>query len=258
MIIQKLAELLESCSGDTPKFPPTLLYNEGWLLRLMLEWFWTHPIPATPFTCAANARWFSEALLPSAFLARHKGDHLAESWTHADGVVGHFQIGGQSKAGLSLLPTATQLVVLEAKLFSGLSAGVQHAKYFDQAARNVACIAEVLRRAQRCAADMAQLGFYVLAPQAQIQQQVFTQQLSHEAISNKVAQRVQAYEGEKDEWHRDWFEPMLPSIQIGLISWEEIIATVRGCDSASAAALNEFYRRAVVFNAGTGEGLGEH
>ena len=36
---------------------------------------------------------------------------------------------------------------LKAKLFSSLSPGVQNATYFDQAARSVACIAEVLSRA---------------------------------------------------------------------------------------------------------------
>ena len=33
-------------------------------------------------------KWYSEALLPSAFLARVREDKLAEFWTHADGVIG--------------------------------------------------------------------------------------------------------------------------------------------------------------------------
>lgn len=248
MNIQRITALLESCTSDSPKFPPTLLYNEGWLLRLALDWFSNHPVPAHTLTCSENARWFSEALLPSAFLSRHKGDRLAEASTHADGVVGHFQIGGQNKTGLSLLPDATQFVVLEAKLLSGLSAGVNYASYFDQAARSVACIAEVLCRADRHASDMAHLGFYVLAPRAQIQQGTFTEQISRESISNKVAQRVQAYDGAKDKWHREWFQPIFPSIKVGLISWEEIITTVQEYDSVSAAGLEEFYRRAIAFN----------
>jgi hypothetical protein len=29
-------------------------------------------------------------MVPSAFRASERGDKLAESWTHADGVIGHF------------------------------------------------------------------------------------------------------------------------------------------------------------------------
>ena len=79
-----------------------LQYNEGWLLRVVLDWFSRHKIPNHLLNFQVNARWFSEALLPLVFLARHRGDPLAENWTHADGVVGHFTIGDQGKADLSL------------------------------------------------------------------------------------------------------------------------------------------------------------
>lgn len=249
MTIQKIAALLESCASDSPKFPPTLLYNEGWLLRLALEWFSAHRLPGHPFACAENARWFSEALLPSPFLSLHHGDPLAEASTHADGVVGHFKIGDPSKTGLALLPHATQLVVLEAKLFSQLSAGVKNAGYFDQAARIVACIAEVLCRADRPAFQMTHLGFYVVVPQSQIEKGIFAEQISRESISDKVAKRVQAYHGAKDTWYREWFQPVLPSIKMGLISWEEIIAEVQEVDPVSAAGLGDFYQRTIAFNA---------
>ena len=248
MTIQKITALLESCTSAAPKFPPTLLYNEGWLLRLVLDWFSTHPVPDHPLTCSENAQWFSEALLPSPFLSRYKGDHLAETWTHADGVIGHFQIGGKNRTGLSLVRAATQLVVLEAKLFSGLSVSVKNALYYDQAARNVACIAEVLHRAHRRSVDMTQLGFYLLAPQAQIQKGVFAKQLCPESIRHKVAQRVAAYEGTKEQWHREWLQSTLPALKIGLISWEEIIATVQECDSVAGAGLEAFYQKALMFN----------
>lgn len=253
MTLERVHALLDTCTTDTPVFPPTQLYNEGWLLRLALDWFSTHPVLDHPFTFSENTRWFSEALIPSAFLARHKGDRLAETWSHADGVVGHFQIGDKNKGGLSLLRDATQFVVLEAKLFSGLSAGVTYATYFDQAARNVACIAEVLCRANRHPSAMKQLGFYVIAPQAQIEKGSFTKQLSQESIRDKVAKRVEAYAdsedaGCKNEWHRTWFQPLLSSIKIGVISWEAIIATVQESDKVSAEGLAEFYEKAIEFN----------
>ena len=144
--LKSIQEMLLSAVSSQPLFPPTLLYNEGWLLRLVLDWFSRHSVQDHPLTFAAGSRWFSEALLPSPFPARYRGDKLAENWTHADGVVGHFQIGKKGRTDLKLLPGATQFIVLEAKIFSSLSPGVTHASYYDQAARTVACMAEVLRR----------------------------------------------------------------------------------------------------------------
>jgi hypothetical protein len=74
-----IQRMLRAASGGRPLFPPTLLYNEGWLLRLVLDWFSRHDVQGHPLSFRAWARWFSEALLPSAFLARHRGDRLAES-----------------------------------------------------------------------------------------------------------------------------------------------------------------------------------
>jgi hypothetical protein len=31
--------MLELCATENTLFPPTILYNEGWMLRLILDWF---------------------------------------------------------------------------------------------------------------------------------------------------------------------------------------------------------------------------
>jgi hypothetical protein len=103
------------------------------MLRLVLDWFATTGHQGHPLSFQSGARWDSEALLPSQFLARHRGYPLAESWTHADGVVGHFLLR-PGRGDLSLKPGARQLVVTEAKMFSGLSVRTTRAKDFDQAA----------------------------------------------------------------------------------------------------------------------------
>src|SRR5205814_10158969 len=128
-----------------------------------IDWFAGHGGDRYPMSPRLGARWFSEAWLPSAFLPRYRGDRLAESRTHADGVVGHFTIGDPGTSGLSLSPDAHQLVVVEGKLYNRLSAGVRNAPYYDQAARTVACMAEILRRAGRPAESMDDLAFLVIA-----------------------------------------------------------------------------------------------
>ena len=248
MELERICAMLESCATESPLFPPTLLYNEGWLLRLVLDWFSTHGVPDHPLNFSENAQWYSEALLPSAFLARHTGDGLAESWTHADGVVGHFLVGNGSKTGLSLLPRATHFVVLEAKMFSGLSPGVKNAKYFDQAARNVACIAEVFHRANLPPQTAFQVGFYVLAPHSQIERGVFDEVMNRDSIQRKVERRVQEYLGDRDQWYSEWFQPTFQKAEVETVSWEELIAIIGEQESTSAVSIEAFYRRCVDFN----------
>lgn len=151
MIFKRIEALLKSCETDFPLMPPTQLYNEGWMLRLTVDRFASIDLKNEPHPLAvpSECRWYSDALLPSAFIAKSRGDSRAESWTHADGVIGHFDIGNGAKGNMTLLTDAKHFVVLEAKMFSKLSAGVKNATYFNQAARNVACMAEVLKHAGR-------------------------------------------------------------------------------------------------------------
>ena len=196
----------------------------------------------------SRGTWFSEAKLPSAFLPRSLGDPLAESHTNADGVIGEIVVGSTGKSDLVLNENASHFVVLEAKLFSLLSKGVTHASFFDQAARNVACIAEVLHRAGVRPGDMDSVGFYVLAPKAQIDQGFFSEQLSKESVRSKVKQRVEAYEGERDDWFEEAFRPLMDVIQIGEISWESLIEDVQEADLGFGAELGELYEDCLRFN----------
>lgn len=154
-------------------FLPLSSINEGWMLRLVLDWFSRNPNVDHELRFSENSQWYSEALLPSAFLQNSGEKKLAESWTHADGVIGHFSIGEGGKADLSLDKNATQFVVTEAKMFSELSAGVTNAPYFNQAARTVACMAEISRIAGIAPKSFDNIAFYVLAPEKKNKRRCF-------------------------------------------------------------------------------------
>ena len=83
------------------------------------------------------------------------------------------RIRGVLCAEANLLPNAKQLVVIEAKLGSGLSGGVKNAPNFDQAARNVACMANMLHRRNLAPTSFDRLGFHVVAPKRQVDGGVF-------------------------------------------------------------------------------------
>ena len=248
MILSKVQSLLESCSTAKACFPPTILYNEGWMLRLTLDFFLTLRIPNHILSVPEGSRWYSEALLPSTFLPRSRSDSLAESWTHADGVIGHFKIGKGAKANLVLSTDATHFVVLEAKMFSKLSPGVKHASYFDQAARNVACMAEAIKGAGCSPSKFTSLGFYVLAPKTKIQKRIFAENLSKDSIKGKVERRVKEYEGKKDNWFLKYFTPALNCMKIEALSWEELIDTIRIYDPNTIHELEEFYKLCLQYN----------
>ena len=246
--MQAFLNLVSSMDYEKPNFPPTIIFNEGWLLRLVVDWFSASENSDHPLSFPNDGHWFSEARLPSAFLARERGDPLAESHTNADGVIGQLKIGTKGKTDLVLTTNATHFVVLEAKMYSGLSKGVKNAPYFNQAARNVACIAEVLKRGDCHPDSFTQLGFYVLAPNEQIKSRTFSRHLEKKSINEKVDKRVSAYKGERDEWFKDWFTPTLDVIDIRSISWESILDVIGENDTKTGDSLNEYYSHCLTFN----------
>ena len=240
--------LLKSLNIEHPSFPPTLLFNEGWLLRIIVDWFSRNPVDDPVLGFSPESTWFSEALLPTPFKALFKGDLHAEARTHADGVIGYILVGEQGKVDLSLAPKASQLVVLEAKIGSPLAAGIKAAPTYDQAARTVACMAEVLRLANRPAARMSNLGYYVLAPKEKIEAGMFEEALDHPGILGKVEARAAGNEDKMKDWLSDRFAPLMDSIRIGALSWEVIIQRIADQDRGSAEAIAYFYERCLKFS----------
>lgn len=248
MPLFRIQKMLDCCATKRPLFPPTDLYNEGWMLRLLLDWFAEHPTTEHLLAISERERWYSEALLPSTFLARYRGDQYAEAWTHADGVIGEFCIGKNGSGDLALNADAGSLVVLEAKMFSKLSAGVTHAGYYNQAARNVACMAEVLRRAKRHPSMLGRLSFFVIAPQEQVDRGVFDGQMNPASIEKTVIRRIDDYDQSKGEWFDAWFKPTMKHIKIDVVSWEMLLEHIAGIEEKTGQEFEQFYDLCLEFN----------
>lgn len=242
-----LTDLITSFDPENPTFRPTELYNESWLVKLVLNQAYKIDDSDSPIGFLPGSTWFSEALLPSAFEARFRGDPLSESRTNADGVVGHIAIGTQAKADLELIDDVIQFTVVEAKVGSPLSSGTSNAEYFDQAARNVACIAEVLARSEIKATDLSRLDFVVLAPQYSIDKGTFAEEISPDSIKSKVEQRVSEYDGALDQWLEQHFLPTLGRIELHSLSWEEAIEWIGENSPEVIDDLKEFYHLCLEF-----------
>jgi len=231
-----------------PNFRPTEIYNESWLVKLIMWQASTIENQDFPLGFLAESTWFSEALLPTAFKARYQGNKLSESRTNADGVIGHFLIGEKAKADLELKANPAQFTVVEAKVSAPLSKGTSHAKYFDQAARNVACMAEVIARKNINPASFSRLDFIVLAPKSSIENGKFQKQMDRDSIHSKVKRRVSEYDGKLDAWFENYFEPTIHCIQLHSLSWEDVIHWIRSEKSDEANDLTDFYNLCLKFN----------
>jgi hypothetical protein len=236
-----ISKLISSFDPAQPNFRPTELYNESWLIKIVLNQASVIEDQDFILSFLPNSTWFSEGLLPTAFKERYQGDKLSESRTNADGVIGHIQIGQKGKADLDLDRKALQFTVVEAKIGAPLSKGTSNAKYFDQAARNVACMAEVMARAKVNPASLNRLDFVVLAPQYSIDKGTFAQELEVESIQTKVKKRVDAYEGDLDDWYFNHFEPTLKCINIQSLSWESAIGRISNYKPELDEELHSFY-----------------
>ncbi len=141
-----------------------------------------------------------------------------------------------------------QLVVIEGKLFNRLSSGVKNAPYFDQAARTVACIAEILRRAGREPGAMDDLAFLIIAPQARVDDGIFAGDTTLDAIRRKVRRRTEEYNGERDGWFHEWFEPTLRRIDVRCMSWEDVIDVIAFHNPMAGQFIDSFYGKCLRFN----------
>ena len=227
MIVERIKAMLEACEAGTAAFPPSVLYNEDWLLRIVLDWFARHGGDRYPLSPRAGARWFSQAWLPSAFLPRYRGDRLAEARTHADGVLGHFAIGDPGTAALTLTPDAPA-----ARRHRGQAVRPALGRRPERpllrpggAERRLHRRDPPPRRARP--EEMDDLAFLFLAPQARIDDGIFDWDPALEAIRRKVRRRVEDYAGERDAWFRDWFEPTWRRVEVRCLSWEEIVEVDR-------------------------------
>ncbi len=233
--------LINSFDPENPYFRPTEIFNESWLIKLVLHQSSTINCQDSLISFLPKSTWFSEGLLPTAFKARYRGDELSESRTNADGVIVQISVGEKHKADLELNPNATQFTVVEAKVGSPLSAGVSKAKYFDQAARNVACMAEVLAQSNINPSSVDRLSFIVLAPQYSIDKDAFAEELEKKSIRSKVKKRVDAYNGDLDDWFGYHFEPTLANIDIHSLSWETAIKWISDHNQDIGNDLTYFY-----------------
>jgi hypothetical protein len=161
-------------------------------------------------------------------------------------VIGHFR-RPDGRGDTELLPSARQFIVVEAKMASGLSAGTTRAPKFNQAARNVACIAHVVSIAGIDPETFRSLGFVLVAPAARIADGLFAT-IDKTAICSAVNQRAEGFDAEAIEWCQNSFDPVVRRCSIAVVAWESVLAKITAVDHIAGEQIGEFYSKCLVHN----------
>ncbi len=152
-----ILEIIKSINKQ-PNVNPTEIYNEGWMTRLLVYYSIKQKLKLKKINFSMINNWTSEALISSPFIRAKK---YREGYTHADMSLGDFTVNYIKDGKIDVPETAKTFGIIEAKMKSSLSTGTTHAPTYDQASRNVACIA--------CNTNKdCDIFFYVVAPESQL------------------------------------------------------------------------------------------
>jgi hypothetical protein len=246
LCMTKVHELLAKMDSSESHINPTCLFEEGWLLRLCLQ-FAFNGIDCLPFRPGEEATWYSEVSPPSCFSINVVGN------TWFDGVVGHCGVRPETKRGLKLLENAKQFIVIEAKMFSPLKRGVKNVKHFSQVSRAVTCMAKTLSVAGRSPKDVAELSYVVFAPNLKrgSHDQILHKTRIRTEIQDLIDCRDHISDNDREalkQWMVDWCDPMLEQMTLECVSWESIRDRIGTGFEKERAALDSFYRRCRKYN----------
>ena len=126
-------------------------------------------------------------------------------------------------------------------MWSALSAGTSRAPDFNQAARNVACIANLVSQSDINVASFTRLGFVLLAPASRISEGVFAAHMNRDAICAAVTKRAQAFDSDAVRWCAESFQPIAQRFSVVALSWEDVLSQIDALDASTAHALRHFY-----------------
>ena len=270
MVIEQIAELYLKCNNKQEKcFPPTALFNETWMLRLILDWFKQNNDKTTDehfLHFSETAKWYSEPLLPTPFIRINKPEHR----TSADAILGEWESDG-TKEGVKIPVKAKQFFVLEAKMNSGLSKSTKNTQEegYLQSSRTIACMIQMLYDrnggSEKNTEDNIKVAYYVIAPEEKIKHikgQMLQNSLSdnngsdpqiRSVIKTQVECRVKGSEGsDSDSLKNEWLPYLnnsIGAIHIGLETWEDILDYIKNIDADNNYdGLSFFYQKCIEYN----------
>ena len=240
-MINIVASILSRCSTNVTNLRPTLLYNEGWMTRLLVATSINLKIRVQSVDFGGIQHWYSEGLLSSPFLARHRGDKLAEGFTHTDMAIGDFHVDSSNRGDIKVKGSRGLFGIIEAKMGSQLSPRTKNAPNYNQASRNLACIAFNTLKTKH------DIFFAVAAPEKKMTEHDIRKLVNPQSMLNQIAERFEAYDKASDVYAlKDQVLKRAGQCNCMVISYESWIAEF-SCHVIQAQ-LNEFLHCCYKYN----------
>lgn len=263
-MIDELMNLYKACTNkdnqmgnkDGCYFPQSSIFGETWLLRVSLQkmndeqiikklkGFNPDKFKFLPFP--ENKKIYSEGSLEPPF---GKGSSK-DAYTQADGIIGNFTIGDNTKSKIVLNADFEYFVVFEAKMYSGVSRGIKNHPSYSQAARTIACMINMIIDSDKNnsvenllkAIKDKKIFFIIIHPTKTKSGKLidFTNTLKRETIEYQIETRTH----EKDTnlvFKNNWKE-IFKTIEIIDLTWEDIV------DKIDDEKYLEFYELCKNFN----------
>jgi hypothetical protein len=237
----KNAEKIQALDVLLKKINPTIIYDEGWMIRLLVLYSVEQKITVGGIDFGQIREWTSEAQISSPFSGPElKAKGLDERGTHTDIMLGDFEIDFDKNTGITIQDDAKIAGIIEAKMNSNLSQGVKNAENYNQISRSVSCLA--YNAPANC-----KIFVLVVAPQSKIDntKNNIAEQVDKETVEKQIANRLKATNnGKIDDIVK--FNKNVKNCDILIISFEEWIEEIK--DENIKKALNAFYDKCKKYN----------
>lgn len=240
-LIQLVSEILSKCNSNETNISPTLLYNEGWMVRLLVSASIQEGIHLQDIDFSKVRNWYSEGLISTPFLPTERSDKLGEGYTHADMVIGDFEVKPSERGDITIKGDNGLFGVIEAKMRSKLSAGTKNAPGYNQASRNLACIAYITRDTEH------NIFFSVAAPDVKIKEHSIKEQVSLPKMLKRIEARFNQYDKDSSVYqHIDKVLKRAKTCKCSVISYESWLDALT--HHSAHSSLVEFKDRCYKFN----------
>lgn len=233
-MIHAINSIIEKTKGINP----TILFNEGWMIRLLIYYSVQENLKIGNIDFSENPNWTSEALIDSPFV---RTQSLRENHTHTDIILGDFSVEFKNRGAITVNPGAQRLGIIEAKMNSNLSQSVANAKDYNQASRSIACLA------YNTWATDCDIFFTLAVPEATIKKKKFEDQLNKELIASQIEQRFNQFEESNQVGqHKKQIMAKVKKCVIDILPYEDWMNAI--CDVKIKTELTAFYTRAIEYN----------
>lgn len=269
-MIEKISENEKETGYRSHNVMMTSIYNEGWLLKLFLNWYCRNLDEFGADFFPKSGKWFSEASIGTFFGS--KNFKKCDRQTKADAIIGDFEFHSDKKTEAILSEeNFKRIAIIEAKLKSPFSPRTKNGKDYDQMTRYIGnavymMMANEIRTGNQC--DGGEIDIIAIIPKSHkiiknkmvinvdgsffmgVEIDGILENYKEQSIKKIIKRLKEKNSGEKTK--RKNFEANLAKFDvvfkgIRVVTWEEIIEGIPDKDSFKTE-FQSFYNKCCKYN----------